>query len=61
MPFKKGQSGNPGGRPRETREVRELARSYTAEAIKRLGLSQVPERRVLQQSSALPTTSEASQ
>lgn len=36
MPFKKGQSGNPGGRPRENYEVRNLARSHTEEAIERL-------------------------
>lgn len=36
MPFKKGQSGNPGGRPKEAPEVKELARSHTARAIERL-------------------------
>ena|SRR3990167_9506230 len=36
MAFKKGQSGNPGGRPKETAEVRQLARAYTETAIKRL-------------------------
>ena len=36
MAFKKGQSGNPGGRPKENAEVRELARKYTKEAIERL-------------------------
>ena len=36
MPFQKGQSGNPGGRPKEIAEVKELARQYTAEAIERL-------------------------
>jgi len=29
----KGQSGNPGGRPRIVAEVRDLARRYTAEAV----------------------------
>ena len=32
-PFKKGQSGNPGGRPKVVAEVKELAREHTAEAI----------------------------
>lgn len=34
--FKPGQSGNPHGRPKELAHVKELARSYTAEAIKTL-------------------------
>lgn len=33
MPFQKGQSGNPGGRKKANPELRELARSFTAEAI----------------------------
>ncbi len=36
MPFPKGYSGNPGGRPKEVREVVELARQYTTIAITRL-------------------------
>jgi hypothetical protein len=36
MPFKKGQSGNPGGRPKEISEVKDLARAHTAAAIERL-------------------------
>lgn len=32
-PFAKGQSGNPTGRPKQVGEVRDLARSFTAEAI----------------------------
>ena len=36
MPFQPGQSGNPGGRPKEVGEVRALARQYTAKAIKTL-------------------------
>jgi len=35
-PFKKGQSGNPGGRPKVVAEVRELARAHTGEAIETL-------------------------
>jgi hypothetical protein len=36
MPFVKGKSGNPGGRPKRLSEVRELARSYGPEAIRKL-------------------------
>jgi Family of unknown function (DUF5681) len=35
-PFKKGQSGNPGGRPKVVAEVKELARAHTSEAIETL-------------------------
>jgi hypothetical protein len=35
-PFPKGQSGNPGGRPKELHEVIELARSYAPRAIETL-------------------------
>lgn len=36
MPFAKGISGNPGGRPKEVAEVRELAKEHGPAAIKRL-------------------------
>ena len=36
MAFKKGQSGNPGGRPKENPELKDLARSYTQESVERL-------------------------
>ena len=35
-PFKPGQSGNPGGRPKAEGVIRELARSHTAEVFERL-------------------------
>jgi hypothetical protein len=34
--FEKGQSGNPGGRPK-SKELRELCRTYTEDAVKELG------------------------
>ena len=34
--FKPGESGNPGGRPKEYAEVRELARKHTVEAIDKI-------------------------
>ena len=34
--FVSGQSGNPGGRPKDEHRVAEMARSYTAEAIETL-------------------------
>jgi hypothetical protein len=34
--FTKGQSGNPGGRPKEDPELKELARAASPEAIERL-------------------------
>ncbi len=38
MPFQKGKSGNPGGRPKnaETAPIKELAREHTESAIKAL-------------------------
>jgi hypothetical protein len=36
MPFKKGQSGNPGGRVGVPAEVRDLPRQHSTEAIERL-------------------------
>jgi hypothetical protein len=36
MPFKKGQSGNPGGRPKVVAEIKELARAHTGKAIETL-------------------------
>lgn len=35
-PFEKGQSGNPGGRPKSVKEVQELAREHTVDSIKAL-------------------------
>ena len=36
MPFRKGQSGNPGGRPKILADVRELARAHTDTALNAL-------------------------
>lgn len=36
MAFEKGQSGNPGGRPKENAEVKALARTHGPRAIERL-------------------------
>lgn len=36
MPFEKGKSGNPGGRPKEVIAVRDLARAETEKSIKAL-------------------------
>lgn len=36
MPFEKGKSGNPGGRPKENEEVKALARAHGPEAIAKL-------------------------
>jgi hypothetical protein len=35
-PFRNGQSGNPGGRPKEVAEVKALARTHTITAIETL-------------------------
>lgn len=36
MPFEKGQSGNPGGRPKENAEIKALAREHGPAAVQKL-------------------------
>lgn len=36
MPFQKGQSGNPGGRPKESPELKAAARAHTKAAVETL-------------------------
>jgi hypothetical protein len=36
MAFKKGQSGNPGGRPKEAQDVKEMAKTHSRAALERL-------------------------
>jgi len=36
MTFKKGESGNPGGRPKESKDIRDLARKNAPHAFKRI-------------------------
>lgn len=36
MPFQPGESGNPGGRPKEVGHIRKLAREYTERAVQTL-------------------------
>jgi hypothetical protein len=36
MPFQKGQSGNPGGRPKGFAEIKALAREHEPKAIQKL-------------------------
>lgn len=36
MPFEPGKSGNPGGRPKESAEVKRLAQEHGPDAIKKL-------------------------
>ena len=43
MAFAKGQSGNPGGRPKVDAEIRELARQHCVSAIERLVLAMANE------------------
>ncbi len=36
MPFQPGQSGNPGGRPKENAEIKALARTYGRTALEKM-------------------------
>lgn len=36
MPFEKGQSGNPGGRPKEAARIKALAQAHSESAIRKL-------------------------
>ena len=52
--FQKGKSGNPGGRPKATHSIQELARKHAPEAIKRLPTSPRTARRALAFPQPLP-------
>jgi len=54
MPFKKGKSGNPGGRPKAVKAVQDLARTHTKDAIATLARIMMEDLRATESGTIIP-------